>query len=162
MEPGGLVREDTAVDLVPAALAGLVAAIVGGVIWGLIVKWTDYEIGFAAWGIGFVVGSAVVLGARGRRSLRLSALAVVLALVGILIGKYLSFVWVLRSAAGAEHVSISAPIFSGSTWHAFMDAKSDVWSFFDVLWIGLAVATAFRIPRPEEHRLEEEAPARTG
>ena len=32
---------------VPAILAGLVAAIAGGVAWGLIVKSTDYEIGFA-------------------------------------------------------------------------------------------------------------------
>jgi hypothetical protein len=43
----------------------------------------------------------------------------------------------------------------------FMGAKSDVWSFFDLLWIGLAVVTAFRIPAPQRAR-EEAATAGGG
>ena len=92
-----LVREERspASALLPAVAAGLVAAVVGGVVWGLIVKWTDYEVGFAAWGIGFLVGLAVVTAAR-TRGLVLQVVAVLCALLGILIGKYLSFVWVLQ------------------------------------------------------------------
>jgi hypothetical protein len=146
MEGRQLVREDATSNLVPAAVAGLAAAVAGGVAWGLIVRWTDYEIGFAAWAIGFLVGIAVLFGARGARGMHLQVLAVVLALVGILIGKYLAFVWVVRDAASSANVQVDAPIFSGNTWSAFMDSKSDVWSFFDVLWIGLAVVSAFRIP----------------
>jgi hypothetical protein len=149
MEGRHVVREDVTAHLVPAALAGLVAAVAGGIVWGLIVRWTDYEIGFAAWGIGLLVGTAVLFGARGARGVQLSVLAVVLALIGILIGKYLAFVWVLRDAANEANVSLNTPIFSGDTWNQFMDAKSDVWSFFDLLWIGLAVVTAFRIPAPQ-------------
>ena len=37
-------------SLFPAVVAGLVAAIVGGVVWGLIVKISDYEVGIVAWG----------------------------------------------------------------------------------------------------------------
>jgi hypothetical protein len=29
------------------ARAGLAGAVVGGIVWGLIVPWTNYEIGFA-------------------------------------------------------------------------------------------------------------------
>jgi len=32
--------------------AALLAALAGGVAWGLIVKWTGYEVGIVAWGSG--------------------------------------------------------------------------------------------------------------
>src|SRR5438034_8501239 len=83
----------------PAVLAGLVAAIAGGIAWGLIVKWTDYEIGFAAWGLGFLVGMAVLVATRGSRGLPFQAIAIGCALLGILIGKYLAFVWIVQGVA---------------------------------------------------------------
>ena len=63
-----LAREERspAAALLPAPGGGLAAAVVGGVVWGLIVKWTDYEVGFAAWGIGFLVGIAVADRGRAR------------------------------------------------------------------------------------------------
>jgi hypothetical protein len=54
-------------SLLPAIGAGLVAALVGGIVWGLIVKISDYEVGFVAWGIGFIAGTAVVLSSRGAK-----------------------------------------------------------------------------------------------
>jgi hypothetical protein len=133
-----------------AALAGLVAAVVGGVAWGLIVRWTDYEIGFAAWGIGFVVGTAVVFGAQGKRGRPFQLLAVALALAGILLGKYLAFVWVGQDVLDEVGFTFSLPIFSTDTLRLFWDSRSDVWGGWDLLWAGLAVATAFRIPRDEQ------------
>ena len=82
-----------------AVLAGLAAAIAGAVVWGLIVRWSEYEVGFVAWGIGFVVGTAVVMGARNRRSFPLQVAAVVLALAGVVLGKYLAFVWSVNAGA---------------------------------------------------------------
>ena len=41
-------------SLFPAVAAGLVAAIVGALVWGLIVKISDYEVGIVAWGIGLI------------------------------------------------------------------------------------------------------------
>ncbi len=157
METPNPVREVESGDLLTAVGAGLAAAVAGGVVWGLIGRWSNYEVGVAAWGIGFIVGTAVVFGSRGRRGLPLQLLAVVLALAGILIGKYLSFVWVNQS--DLEKLGISLPVFSRSTWDLFMDAKSDVWSGWDLLWIGLAVVTAFRIPQlhhEPEHEAENE------
>jgi len=131
-----------------AAIAGLGAAVVGGVAWGLIVKWTGYEIGFAAWGVGFIVGTAVVFGAQGKRGTPFQLLGVALALVGILLGKYLAFVWVGQDALGS--VGLSLPIFSTDTVRFFWDLRSDVWGGWDLLWAGLAVVTAFRIPKLRE------------
>jgi ABC-type Fe3+-siderophore transport system permease subunit len=136
---------DAGTELALAAAAGLAAAIAAGVIWALIVKVSDYEIGVAAWGIGFLVGTAVVLTARRRKSTTLAAVAVVAALIGILLGKYLSFVFIARDELGESYGFLS-----GDTWNLFMDNKGIVFSFWDVLWIGLAVVTAWRVAYPGE------------
>jgi hypothetical protein len=156
MEAGSF-REERSGVFVMAALAGLAAAIVGGVVWGLIVRWSDYEIGFAAWGIGFIVGTAVVFGAQGARGTPLQVLAVVLALAGILLGKYLAFVWIGQDALGKAGLSNALPVFSTNTMRFFWDAKSDVFGGWDLLWAGLAVVTAFRIPQPETAPREPDA-----
>jgi hypothetical protein len=146
-------REVRSGVLVTAALAGLVAAIVGAVVWGLIVRWTDYEVGFVAWGIGFIVGTAVVLGAQGARGVPLQVIAVVLAVVGVVLGKYLAFVWIGQDELGKAGIEL--PVFSKDTVDLFWDAKSDVWSGWDLLWAGLAVVTAFRIPQVERQEPAE-------
>ena len=85
--------------LLKAVVAGLGAAVAGGIVWGLIVKWSEYEVGFVAWGIGFLAGIAVLTATGGRRGVPLQAIAIVSALVGIVIGKYLSYAWVLQEVA---------------------------------------------------------------
>lgn len=129
--------------LLPAAVAGLVAAIVAGVIWGLIVKTTNYEIGIAAWGVGLLAGWGVHLAAGRRIRPELAVIAVVAALLGIFLGKYLSFVFVARDEG--SKLGLDIPLFSSATWRLFWDSKSDVFSFFDLIWIALAVVTAARV-----------------
>jgi hypothetical protein len=147
MEAPNPVRESHSNTVLTALGAGLVAAVVGGVIWGLIVRWTEYEVGFVAWGIGFIVGTAVVFGARNLRGLPYQLIAVILALLGIAIGKYLGFVWVGQDELGK--LGIELPVFSRDTFDLWWDARRDVWSWWDLLWVGLAVVTAFRIPQHE-------------
>jgi len=170
MEAPNPVRESHSNTVLTALGAGLVAAVVGGVIWGLIVRWTEYEVGFVAWGIGFIVGTAVVFGARNLRGLPYQLIAVILALLGIAIGKYLGFVWVGQDELGK--LGIELPVFSRDTFDLWWDARRDVWSWWDLLWVGLAVVTAFRIPQhehepepalePQEQPKPQEPPAPGG
>ena len=98
-----------------ALLAGLVAAIVGGTAWGLISKYTDYEVGVVAWGIGFLTGFAVERAAGGRRSADLQAIAIVSALLGVLLGKYLGFAFAVQAAEqdfGTQTGLLSGEMFS--------------------------------------------------
>ena len=148
-------REATAArELVPAALAALAAAVVGGVVWGLIVKATDYELGFVAWGIGWLCGTAVVFAARGRKGAPLQIVAIIGALVGILLGKYLSFAFSLQEAL-EEGPLLDIGVLSADMVEAFRDDLGAVFSLFDVLWVGFAVFTAWRLPRPDEPAPEE-------
>ena len=139
---------EPASSLFPAIAAGLVAALVGGIVWGLIVKISDYEVGFVAWGIGFVAGSAVVLATRGAKGRPLQVIAVVSALLGILLGKYLAFAFTVQD--DAESVGDSIGLLSGDMFSLFRNNLDVVFSFFDLLWVGFAVFTAWRIPQIDE------------
>ena len=134
-------------SLLPALGAGLVAAIVGGVIWGLIVKFSDYEVGIIAWGIGLVAGTAVVFATRGGKGRRLQVIAVVSALVGILLGKYLSYAFVIQEQA--DDAGVSLGLFSSDMFRFFREDLDNVFGLFDLLWVGLAVVTAWRVPQVE-------------
>ena len=111
------------------ALAAFAAAAAGGVVWGLIIKWTQYEVGFIAWAIGFLAATAAVLVAQRRSSTALQVIAVVAALAGILLGKYLSYA-----------------LWGKDNGYDF----GGMWGWFDALWIGLAVVTAWRVAQPED------------
>ena len=135
-------------SLLPAIAAGLGAAIVGGVVWGLIVKISDYEVGIVAWGIGFLVGTVVVLAARGAKGQSLQVIAVISALVGVLLGKYLSFAFSVQEEA--EALGFSIGLVSSEMFRIFRENLDDVFGLFDLLWIGLAVFTAWRVPQVEQ------------
>lgn len=128
-----------------ALLAGLVAAIAGGIAWGLVVRWTDYEVGIAAWGVGALVGFAVATAAGRRRGEDLQLAAVVFALLGVLLGKYLAFAFVVREELGGAIGLLSRDMLS-----LFRDSLREVFGLFDLLWAGLAVVTAWFALRPEE------------
>lgn len=155
-----MTRDDRGLSpLLLAVGAGLVAAIACGVVWGLIVKLSEYEVGFVAWGIGFVVGMAVLFGTRGARGIPYQAVAIVFALLGILLGKYLAFVWVLQDLAEEETGGLlEVPVFSGDTIDLFWSARRDVFSWIDLLWAALAIITAWRILGPEEPEPEAAPP----
>ena len=127
---------------VPAALA---AAVAGGIAWGLIVKWTDYEVGIVAWGIGFLTGTAVVFATRGGRGPALQAIAIVAALVGILLGKYLSYAFSVQEQL--EQVGVSLGLFSSEIRTSFREDLDQVFGLFDLLWVAFAVYTAWRVPQ---------------
>ena len=150
---GGSGATTTGSALGRAIGAGLVAAIVGGVVWGLIVRATDYEVGFVAWGVGFLVGTAVALAARQGSGPTFGVIAVVLSLIGILLGKYLSFAWVLS----AEGVELS--LFSSATVDAFIAAKDIMFSGMDLLFVALAVFSAWSIVNSRLNSEPDAAPA---
>jgi hypothetical protein len=132
-------------------VAALVAGVVGGVVWGLIVKWSNYEVGIVAWAIGFLAGTAVVTVAGRARGAHLQGAAVAGALVGVLLGKYLSFAFSVQE--DARSIGLDIGVLSSEMRSFFRENLREVFGLFDLLWIGLAVFTAWRIPG------EEPAPA---
>ncbi|UCD18441.1 MAG: hypothetical protein JSV44_05905 [Candidatus Zixiibacteriota bacterium] len=136
--------------LMPALVGGLLAACAGGVVWGLVAVTTNREIGIVAWGIGWLSGYAVVLFARGRKGLPLQVIAFVTTILGIAFGKYVIFYHHFRRTVqeefGAE-VAAELSIFSEESVRRFIDSIGSVITGYDLLWVVLAVATAWSIPR---------------
>lgn len=136
--------------LVPAVLAGLAAAIVGGIVWALIVVQTGYEIGFAAVGIGVLAGFAVVFATRGRKGVPLQVTAVLASVLGIVLGKYFSYVWEFKDAvreAFGDEAADQVSVFDSDLVRFFFEDADQIFGFYDLLWIAFAVYAAWRIPR---------------
>jgi signal peptidase I len=139
-----------------AILGGSIAALVGGIAWGLVVKWTGYEAGVLALGIGLLVAFAVYRSAGGRRGHDLQVVAVATALIGILIGKYLSFAFL------AQDVFPGVGIVSGEMFRLFRDALHDIFGLFDLIWIGLAGAAAWIGLQADDAKPATVVPTTTG
>jgi signal peptidase I len=135
-----------------ALLAGTAAAVLGGIGWGLVVKWTDYEAGILALGVGLLAAFAIHAATGGRRGPELQAIGVGTALLGILIGKYLSF------AFDAQEVYPDAGLLSGEMLRLFRDALHDIFGLYDLIWIGLAAAAAWIGLRPDEAETSADGP----
>jgi hypothetical protein len=102
-------------------LGALSAAIVAMLGWFWLIKLTGYPLGFAAWGVGLLVGlGARELGQGGSRRLGLAAAAC--ALVAILTGQLLA----------ASQVSSNAAHSNGLGW-------------LTLLWLLMAVLSAFKL-----------------
>ena len=71
------------------ALVATGAALISTVIWYLVVAVSEYQIGFIATLVGWVIGTGAVIGARGRGSLWLSGVAVVLTILSLGVSEYL-------------------------------------------------------------------------
>jgi hypothetical protein len=140
-------------SLLPAMVGGVIGAVIGGVVWGLIATATGYEIGWIAWGVGWLAGVGVVLFAGGRRGRPLQLVAVAAAVLGLLIGKYFTFVAALKQYLG-EELGVEAvaemSMFSVGVIQMFGASLTVMVNGFDLLWIFLAVATAWGIPKVRE------------
>jgi len=144
--------------IVPAAAGGLVASIAGGVVWGEIVINTGYEIGFVAWGIGWLSGMAVVKLAQGKKGMPLQVLAVVSSVLGILVGKYLTFFHVFKEmleGQGNAEAAASLSVFSMGFIRFFFENLGNMAGGYDILWIVLAVWTAWSIPKSSGIKLSK-------
>lgn len=145
-------------SIMPALVGGLIAAIMGGIIWGLIVIFTGYEIGFVAWGIGGLSGYAVVFLTRGKKGIPLQIVAVIFSVLGIIMGRYIFFYAILReelaSKYGVEAVE-GLSIFSSTLSQFFVESFFEFSSEYDFLWLVLAVITAWSIPKSSGIKLKE-------
>src|SRR5688500_564986 len=126
---GAEAEQFTPQALLPAVAGGLLAAIVGGAVWGLIVILSDYEVGFVAWGIGFLAGFLVGRFAGWRKGASLQVIAIGSSLVGIVLGKYIAYVYFIKEAVReqvSEEAADSIGYFDTDVMRAFREDFSNV------------------------------------
>ena len=131
------------------ALGGLAAAAVGGTAWGLLTIYTGGEFGIVAWALGFVCGYAVVLITGGKKGLPLQITAAVCSILGVAIAKYVYFydTLVKHIAEVNKDLAESLSVFSMDVLAQFFENIPEIVGGYDILWIVLAVASAWSIPK---------------
>jgi hypothetical protein len=84
-----LQAETESPNVVGAVLAGLAAAVVACLIWYGVVVISNYQIGFLAVGVGWLIGLGVGFGAGRKRGPVLQAISVGITLVAMVLSEYL-------------------------------------------------------------------------
>lgn len=136
--------------IIAASIGSLIAALIGGVLWGFLVNATGYEIGFMAWAVGVMCGFASMWSAKGRKGRAIQIIAIVSSLTGILIGKYVTFFYLLRDVVVGKYgvdAASKVAILSWKVVHSFITSVGAVVSWLDILWVGLAIFAAWEIPK---------------
>ena len=105
-----------------ALLAGGGAALIGGAVWALIVAVTDMEVGYVAWGVGWLVGLSMVRFTT-RRGRAFSALAATFAAIGLIFGKVLILQFVSGPAFDSYLRADSTGMASAATWELRREHK---------------------------------------
>jgi uncharacterized membrane protein YsdA (DUF1294 family) len=122
-------------------VGGLIAAIVGAVIWGAITVLTKFQIGWMAVGVGFLVGYTVRILGKGVSS-SFGVVGAVCALLGCVLGNLLStcgFVSIQNSIPFFQvvHIVLERP-------GAISDLMIASFSPMDILFYGIAVYEGYR------------------
>ena len=146
--------------ILQGAVGGLLGAIVGGLVWGLILQFTEYEAGFVAWGIGLLCGWAVgYFSSKGRGTI-FQLIAIFSSILGILIGKYYGFYYLLKEFIAQDYGTEAAAevsIFSFDVVLLFVEFLADMVDLYDLVFVGLAIYTAWRMLRKEPSRSQIQA-----
>lgn len=111
--------------VVPALLAGIVAALAGGAAWAALVAFASLEVGIVAWGIGLAVGLAMaaVTPSRGQA---MATLAAIIAGIGLFAGKALIVSFATEPALAQEIEADREWLAEAAAYHLqFTDAFPD-------------------------------------
>lgn len=121
-----------------AILYALVAALIGGIIWGAIIIIFNYQIGFIALAIGGLTGYSVILAAKENLTQSHRIVAVIASLIGIVIGKYIGFAYTFNDGFEAF-----LDPFTRASFGQYFDV---LFGFVDIVFILLAMVTAWQVP----------------
>jgi tetratricopeptide (TPR) repeat protein len=124
--------------------AGFVAAIICAILWDKLSYYTGYQFGYAAIGVGFVVGWAVVFGAGKKYGIALQVIGALMALFGILLGQTLLVMDYLRDeiakdpTMAAQNVSGLELFFGSMIFLPEFMKESPMSALFGLLglWVG--------------------------
>ena len=122
-----------------AVLGGAVAALVGAAVWAAITVVTNWQIGFMAIGIGFLVGYVVRRTGQGV-DMSFGIVGAVLSLAGCVVGNYLSACAII---AEFESVGFFDVLFAIDMQMA-IDLMIESFNFMDLLFYGLAVYYGYK------------------
>jgi hypothetical protein len=131
---------DTESNLLMGLIGGGLAMLVGAVIWGAVTYFTQYQIGWMAIGVGFLVGVAVKFFGRGK-TMVYGLSSAVLALIGCALGNLLYYSGAIAHEEGASFLRVF--FFFLTTPAAAIELFTLAFDFMDILFYALAAYVGF-------------------
>jgi FtsH-binding integral membrane protein len=126
-------------NLVVGSMAGLIAAVAGAAVWAGVTVVTEYQIGWMAVGIGFLVGIAVRSMGKGIDQV-FGVVGAVMALVGCVLGNIFTIAWYISAQTGSSLLSVLSQLDPA----LIVDLITETFQIMDVLFYGLAVYFGYK------------------
>ena len=133
---------DTDSNLVMGLIGGGIAMLVSAIIWGVITYITQYQIGYMAIGVGFLVGFAVRFFGKGH-SMIFGISSAVLSLLGCVLGNLLFFAGAIAREESAAFLDVLFFLLLSPA--AVIELFAVTFEIMDVLFYGLAAYVGFRV-----------------
>jgi hypothetical protein len=127
-------------NLLMGLIGGAIAMLVSAIIWGAITYFTEYQIGWMAIGVGFLVGVAIRFFGRGK-TLIFGISGAALALIGCLLGNLMFYSGVIARQEGASFLEIL--FFFLVTPAAAIEVFTIAFDFKDILFYAIAAYAGF-------------------
>lgn len=127
-------------NLLMGLIGGVIAMLVGAIVWGAITYFTDYQIGWMAVGVGFLVGIAIRFFGRGK-TLIFGVSGATLALIGCLLGNLIFYTGIIAREEGASFLEVF--FFFLVTPAAAIEVFTLAFDFMDILFYVLAAYAGF-------------------
>ena len=127
-------------NLLMGLIGGGVAMLVGALVWGAITYFTEYQVGWIAIGIGFLVGVAIRFFGKGK-TLIFGIAGAVLALIGCLLGNFIFYAGVIAREESASLLEVFFLLLLNPA--ATLEVFTIAFDFMDILFYGLAAYAGF-------------------
>ncbi len=126
-------------NLQMAIIGGMIAAIIGASIWAVVTVLTNFQIGWMAVGVGFLVGYAVRIAGKGITKIY-GYIGAVLALLGCLAGNLFSVCAIISKQEGIPFLDILMRLNPQITF----DLLKATFSPIDLLFYAIAIYEGYR------------------
>lgn len=126
-------------NLVVGSMAGLVAAVSGAAVWAGVTVLTEYQIGWIAVGLGFLVGIAMRTMGKGIDQV-FGVVGAMLALLGCVLGNVLTIAWYISAQTGASLLNVLTEL----DIELMIELITETFQFMDILFYGLALYFGYK------------------
>lgn len=127
-------------NLFMGLVGGFLAMLVSAIVWGAITYFTEYQIGWIAIGVGFLVGIAIRFFGRGK-TIIFGISGAVLALIGCLLGNLMVYAGVIAREEGTSFLNTFFLLLLNPV--AALEVFILAFGFMDLVFYELAAYTGF-------------------
>jgi hypothetical protein len=131
---------DNQPSLLMGLIGGTVAMLISAIIWGVVSYVTNYQIGWMAIGVGFLVGIAVKFFGKGK-SMMFGISSALLALIGCILGNLIFYSGIIAREESAAFLQVLFVLLSKPA--AAIEVFSIAFGFMDILFYVLAAYVGF-------------------